>query len=312
VNEGHQPLVGNFEHDRDASTSAVDGDSPDCWSVAGVTVRGASHVANDSGCQDYHRGILLSRGAHNWIIAAVSDGAGSAPHSALGANIATNVFCATLRECIDRDPYQKVGNHLGRLIVQEIKDRLTAKAEEKGCVVRDLACTLLGIVIGPYWTAYLQIGDGAIVRRTASEWEVVEWPQRGEYANTTHFVSDGDAEERVCFRCEEIDKAEAPVTEEDKVERAIEHPIKEYALFTDGIQDLVLDNQIRKPHKKFFEFIFREWRERSEAGVDERQQTRLTTLLLSPEVQRRTDDDLTLVTVIAHAVASDDLEATKL
>ena len=63
---------------------------------------------------------------------------------------------------------------------------------------RDFSCTLLVALVGEARAVFFQIGDGAIVYRGADGAYVPAlWPQTGEYANCTWFVTDDDAAERV-------------------------------------------------------------------------------------------------------------------
>src|SRR4029079_13370599 len=69
-----------------------------------------------------------------------------------------------------------------------------------GARIQDFACTLLAAVIWPDRAIFFQLGDGAIVssRREAPDgYAVVCWPQQGEYANMTNFLTDADAAEKV-------------------------------------------------------------------------------------------------------------------
>ena len=75
----------------------------------------------------------------------------------------------------------------------------------------------------------------------------IEWPQHGEYANTTNFLTQKNACEVLFF----------------ETGRAIE----EIALFTDGIERLVLDVAARSVHSPAFKPIF-EWLARNSPGRD--------------------------------------------
>jgi hypothetical protein len=100
------------------------------------------------------------------------------------------------------------------------------------------------------------------------------WPQSGEYANCTFFLTDADAATRV------------------QAKRA--RRVDELALLTDGLQGLALHFASRAAHGPFFAPMFARLRgvsatrPRSLAGE-------LHAFLDSPAVNQRTDDDKTLV-----------------
>ena len=99
------------------------------------------------------------------------------------------------------------------------------------CSVRDFACTLVGAAIGPNQTIFFQVGDGAIVARRGELLECMFWPESGEYANMTYFVTDELASEHLHCRVEE-----SPA---------------EVALLTDGLQRLALVFANQSVHTRF-------------------------------------------------------------
>ena len=103
--------------------------------------------------------------------------------------------------------------------------------------------------------------------------EVVFWPESGEYVNMTHFVTDPHFERHVEFEC-------------------CDEPIEEAALLTDGLQRLVLDFALHRPHGPFFAPAFQTLR----ACGDPRQLAApLREFLGSSLVDERSDDDRTLI-----------------
>jgi hypothetical protein len=122
-----------------------------------------------------------------------------------------------------------------------------------------------------------QIGDGAIVvSDEAREFLTFTRPQNGEYANQTSFLTSGNA-----MDCLEV-----------KVDALQPRYL---AMFTDGIQNLVLKQPGQVPQTPFFSRIF-QWLQRQ--TDKEYVETELARLLRSPQVTQRTDDDLTLVLTI--------------
>jgi hypothetical protein len=102
------------------------------------------------------------------------------------------------------------------------REAVLTEAQKHGSEPRDFASTLLVVVVGPYGGGALQIGDGVIVvSDSADGWCWVFWPQRGEYANTRHFLTDEDAAERL-----QVEPFSGKMTD--------------VALMTDGLEPLAL------------------------------------------------------------------------
>jgi hypothetical protein len=139
--------------------------------------------------------------------------------------------------------------------------------------LRDLACTLLTTIVGEERAFFAQIGDGAIVYPQGEALTYAFWPQAGEYASTTFFLTGQDFEERLEFR-----------THQGRVD--------ELAVITDGLQPLALHYASRTVHGPFFEPMFHSLRQSPE--VDNLEGP-LRQFLKSQPVIDKTDDDKTLV-----------------
>jgi hypothetical protein len=87
--------------------------------------------------------------------------------------------------------------------------------------------------------------------------------------------------------------------------RRIHTPIESLALFTDGIQYLVLDHSTKKPHRPFFDALWRQLdlaSNRVSVGAPSASSLHqgtvsrwLDTMLASPMVTTKTDDDTCIV-----------------
>jgi hypothetical protein len=155
--------------------------------------------------------------------------------------------------------------------------RIAFAAEQEGLPPREFACTLLAAIVSETHTAFLQVGDGAIVIRPRGDnWCHVFWPQHGEYINTTVFITDATALASFEF-CANSDV------------------IDEVAAFTDGIEALVLHYATRTVHDPFFDGMFPAVRALPRAGYDEALSEKLGQYLGSPTICCRTDDDKTLL-----------------
>lgn len=249
------------------------------WVVAAATAIGSSHVASGESCQD---ALQLHLGCNSigesFIAIAISDGAGSAVHGLKGAETSTKHSVELLVAGAMSGEYRAgVESNQCADLLTDVQHRIGEEAREFGCEPRDLACTFLGALVWPESATFLQIGDGAIVYRTAevaADYDLAFWPATGEYANTTHFVSDDDA----LFNLQVKHLAAA---------------VDELALFTDGIQRLALDYAERRPHVPFFKPIFDHLRSATSGDLSED----LRMFLESERVAERSDDDKGMVLV---------------
>jgi hypothetical protein len=157
------------------------------------------------------------------------------------------------------------------------RQRLVEAAGERKAAPRDLACTLLAAIVAPIGGGALQIGDGVIViGEEKLAWRWLFWPQKGEYANTTFFLSDEKA----------LANAEtAPLPDE----------VLDLAMMSDGLEPLAVHFASRTAHEPFFRSVLAPLHAASGSGEVLPLSQGLSTLLASPAVRSRTDDDATLV-----------------
>jgi hypothetical protein len=247
------------------------------WKYGLASVIGTWHARAGAPLQDASRAAVVTdaRGAEI-LLAVVSDGAGSAARAQVGSQLA----CVFWLEAVTA--HFAAGGALAQLTdnfftgwMEQCQQRFAQTAHDSDCEVDELACTFLAAVIGPDSAAYFQLGDGAMIEAVGDEYNVVCWPQQGEYANTTNFLTAADAT-RKCFVA------------------LREHRVEEVALFTDGIQNLVLDYRTRTAHAPFFAPLFAWLRPRA-AGHSEELSQSLSVYLNSAKINARTDDDKTLI-----------------
>jgi serine/threonine protein phosphatase PrpC len=252
------------------------------WSFVSASAVGSSHGRSGTPCQDASASELVARADGHHLVATVSDGAGSARLSHLGARLACAEVGAHARAFLARGltlaqfERRHAEELLGRLAA-----RLQRTARRADARPRDLACTLLFALLGPEGSVFAQLGDGAIVVAAADapehDYRCVFWPQRGEYANETRFVTEPDAAAAMEFEYRP-------------------GAVRELALLTDGLQNLVLDLQTRAAHARFFAPMFAALAP-AEPGREAELSRALAQYLASPRVRTRTDDDTSLVLV---------------
>ena len=248
------------------------------WHTAFASVVGTSHLKSSLPCQDAGgcRILDLPDGAEV-LVAVASDGAGTATRSEAGAKLAVSMFLEAFGEAALADPSLAT---IDRSFVErwlfDFKLAVARIATDEGRIVRDYACTCLGAVVGRSAAAYVHIGDGAIVVGTEEpgNYTWVAWPQHGEYANVTNFMTEENAAAALVFET-------GPA-------------VDEVALFTDGIERLVLDFAANIVHSSSFRPIFG-WLARSELDRSNLPSAALQAYLGSDHINRRTDDDKTLV-----------------
>jgi protein phosphatase 2C-like protein len=243
------------------------------WKILSGSAVGTSHERQGEPCQDYAQ-ATIAEVTPPVLVAVCADGAGSAAHARLGARLAGLGFIRTasqqLRDGLSVpqiDARQMLRWHA------QVRGWMSLEASLLNRDVRDLACTLLTAIVGEEGAVFSQIGDGAIVYREGGELKTAFWPQTGEYANTTFFLTGQDFEERLAFR-------------------AIAQRVDELALFTDGLQSLALHYVSHSVHAPFFEPMFELLRRAPDTQALD---APLGDFLQSKPVNDRTDDDKTLV-----------------
>ena len=174
------------------------------WRVVSASVRGTGHVRTGQPCQDsvYHRADLPD----GVLIAAVSDGAGSAARSEIGSALAVRKAVESARLSMLHTSARLSEGYLRdtvRASVLLARSRLEDEARRIGANVRDLSATLLLIICARDTIAAAQIGDGAVVVSGESGgYRLFTTPQRGEYANVTVFLVSRNALESLEVKSE--------------------------------------------------------------------------------------------------------------
>lgn len=207
------------------------------------------------------------------LIVALADGAGSAAYADLGATVTCDALIRSVLVRLNGSNVSEFTRGVITDVLNEARRALTLESARRGIPLRELACTVLVAVVDRDAAAFAQLGDGAFVIAREDRFEPVVWPQEGEYANTTNFLTDEDF----------VDSVEIVFFKE---------PILEFAAFTDGLQRLALDYANRTGHAGFFRPLFQ--RLKSAATVEELLPP-FRQFLDSPRINDRTDDDKTLV-----------------
>lgn len=246
------------------------------WRWAAASRIGTSHLRLGTRKQDAY-GVRLSARA---LCAVVSDGAGSASHGGEGASLVCRHFLLAFKGWL-AEYSQLPDEETVRRWMDGLRDRLSATASHRGLTGRQFAATLVMLVIWDDQVMTLQVGDSALMgRKSDGSWKALCWPENGEFASTTYFVTDDP-------------KARLHVTR-----RSLEHDA--FALFSDGLEAIALDHSTQQPFARFFDPMFRAVDEASGMGRLASLSAALGQYLDSPRLCERTDDDKTLILISAR------------
>lgn len=209
--------------------------------------------------------------------ALVCDGAGSARFGGEGASIVCRTFSTALRQHFRTTANLPADDDIWEWLDQA-RDRLSIAAEKRESERRAFASTLVLLVASKGQQLTVHVGDGAIVGRDQTgEWQALSWPENGEYASTTYFVSDDPAPKARIARSS--------------------HTMDAFAIFSDGIEDLALDLLASTPHVPFFRTMIAPLDKLADEGKDAALSKALGAFLASPRVCEKTDDDKSLILV---------------
>jgi Protein phosphatase 2C len=249
------------------------------WRYVAASVIGTSHEKAGGTCQDANDcQIYVTPTGERVLAAVVADGAGSAVCGGEGAATTCRALLGFMVEHLESGKsVEEVTRDTAVGWIATIQNLLEEEAKAAARERRDFACTVLGVLVGESSAGCLQIGDGVIVLSDSEEhaYGHVFWPDRGEYANTTHFVTEDEAVERLQFE-------------------SVRRRVVEVALLTDGLQTIALNYQEQVAHEPFFKGLFPPLRA-IEEGYSHELSESLETFLDSARVNEKTDDDKTLV-----------------
>jgi len=244
------------------------------WKAIYESVAGTSHTEGGTPCQDACRVKEVVESGEIFLVSVCADGAGSAEHSKVGATVTCDLFVELAVHAIRCGEIQCGFAKSNALQwCDKIRSVLCERAAELDVPMREVACTLLGAVIGESASVFLQIGDGAMVIANDGEYEPVFWPQSGEYANTTNFLTDPNFEESLEY-C------------------ARDTRISNFAAFTDGLERLALRFRDKTVHVPFLAPLLDAI---ADADDVEKYFEALRQFLESENINERTNDDKTLI-----------------
>lgn len=250
------------------------------WKVVHASVAGRHHAPRPIPNQDHYQ-VRLAHDAEGrpLLVALLCDGAGGAAFGGEGSALACLLLARDLARFFHGHRLIALSRSWVENWIRRFRALLWEVGEGHDAKPAHFATTLLGCVAGEDAAAFFQIGDGAMVIRSpgpSAQYSAVFWPEQGEYAHTTAFVTDPDFAHHLQF--------------------ATTGPIDELALLSDGLQRLALDWTRLAPHGPLFQRLFADLRQLPQPEPEGNRA--LERLLDSEPVATRTDDDRTLILAI--------------
>lgn len=243
------------------------------WQVIGATSEGTSHLRTNTPNQDSH-GFYQYK---DIVIASVADGLGSATKSNEGSQLAVKTVLDALRESI-YDPPSNLDEWVNKFscAFNEARSKIEKVANSNNLPIREYGTTLILVAATPECLVVGHIGDGAVVALLHDDsLETVSKPMRGEYANQVTPLTANDALVHLRLFAQNLS-------------------VKALALFSDGLQNLSLEEATGKPFAPFFNPFFELIAQKIDAIEAS---VKLEEFLKSERVCLRTDDDKTLVVI---------------
>lgn len=243
------------------------------YSIIGASAIGPLHVVNNTPCQDACAFEVFPSG---YGVVAVADGLGSASKSEIGARMAVDNAVHAVREVVAKRVNEEIDlGDTAKMAVFSARKILEEKADELQCKLRDLACTMIVVVMHKDSAVVAHVGDGAVIVNTKEGLKLISGPEDSEYANEV-----------------------TPLTSKDwelylRVSSVVPYVVGVMA-FTDGCQRAALrkSQDGLTPFDGFCEPLFsyaNDVKDLKEAEDD------IKELLLSKKVCENSDDDKTLV-----------------
>lgn len=160
--------------------------------TACYAAKGRAHEISGQPCQDK---VFIKRIRKNCAFAALADGAGSEFLSHIGAYYAVSNLFSIINDSINNHLIDEI--NLRKKIVTKLQIGFDELAIKHNALRNNFACTLLFVYskLIKKRTFYIagHIGDGVIALFNAKESKVLSPPDRGEFSNSTFFLTSDNA-----------------------------------------------------------------------------------------------------------------------
>lgn len=164
------------------------------WIYAYGSVIGSGHLLNNTNCQDH----CDVHNFEDYIIAVVSDGAGSYEHSEKGSKLVVSLSATHFHSAVkenkwnesnklpNKDEWQQVAIKA----LRRVREDLYNYSINEQLDFKSLSCTIIVVVAFKHGLLVTHIGDGrAGYCNQSLEWKSMIQPFHGELANQTVFVT---------------------------------------------------------------------------------------------------------------------------
>lgn len=254
------------------------------WTHIQAVQIGTAHSQLGLFCQDKAVSEEVKTEEDSVFVAVVSDGAGSASHSHIGSNIATQLTLKYIKEFLEcNSSIESLAESEVTIQgwVRQIQEQIIEVANDAGVSRHKYACTLTVAIVHASLGLFFQVGDGGIIFGKDDSYDLAFWPMQYEYANVTDFVTGTNATQALRIK-------------------AVQCPIDRVAVMSDGLHQLALVFESQKVHIPFFKAMFQPLQRHleidpSKSLSSEKLSEALCQFLASPIVCEKTDDDKSLV-----------------
>ena len=169
------------------------------WAGFATSIPGSGHIRRGLPCQDASATILSPRPA---LI--VCDGRGSAQRSQEGAQGAISsfksqiaIFEPMLESILDQEEDTSASwEQFSRILYRTLMQVKLDLAEKENLPEKEFDFTVALAIVGHRKIGCFQVGDGAIVLRQQGELATAFLPDKGEFANQTHFLRENGERSR--------------------------------------------------------------------------------------------------------------------
>ncbi|MBP5215290.1 MAG: protein phosphatase 2C domain-containing protein [Alphaproteobacteria bacterium] len=196
--------------------------------VIATSLQGSLHKSKGLPCQDY----CCSKVLKNKLVAVVSDGAGSASYSQIGARLICKTLCDSLIHSNLSNIREDVINAVNTAREKLLLHRLNKTKDENGLI--NFAATFVGVFCYHNSGIFFHIGDGAGIAFKHGEYDkmIISEPANGAFSCETFFYTMDDWQDYLRF------------TTFENIDRLI--------LMTDGVSGFVFADDFYKIRSNFF------------------------------------------------------------
>jgi len=228
-----------------------------------------SHLKSNDECQDLIKIADCINHEVNYKIICISDGAGSALFSSLGAQITIDSFIKIISNYSDN--LNTINEYIVKTWINEtVTEIKKLKPTKINSNLKDFSCTILICILSEINSYFFQIGDGAWIIEEENKFKLVTIPYKGEYINETVFITSKDAVNYLQFyKCK------------SKLNSIIG--------FTDGLESIFINNS--EANSSLSDHLLKEIKKSSDI---ETINSHLYNFLNSEMISNRSDDDKTL------------------